>query len=844
MSYNFIMEKGNSNIVKDFHKNLSAGFLVLILVCVLCPKPSHSYSCADLFPRTPGQTLLPGTFKDSLVREINIVLKTEQTPELPARLKDCGPGCLELESNSLSPAVFRIEQDLKLTEPQIVFSRQTGTKTLKVPGNFFSSSSSSSVASPTKLLRRWLIGHELHPYNPTRANGRLLEKPVQIEALRAYDQAIEAGHRSFLHIAPTALGKGLVFSKALLRRVKNMEDGKKVIFVTVDRIHLVDQISSTIESLVRSKNIPPVRLINWNNRKENNSDSERLFFNEVRSSVTGETPSVFFITSQSLKLRLAGLREKDSETYRRLTSSLDSLFFDEAHHSGAYQTRMSLESLFEDSGAFLFGSTATPVHPEVRLTDLFEVNHFSYLRTEVDLSGLVSKKILLQLSRAIERGDITGFQDIYVLGETLFKRADSSEPLFRSERESGYQVINPHYYNRLVEILSPILLSNRRGFIVTASIRESERLSEYLNGVFGGTITFSPFHSQMGRRERQEVLERSEENSDRSHFIVSVRALDEGVDLPRLSAYIDLNSNVSVRQMLHRIGRVLRLSPGKLESEIVLLSDYKNRRLSEDLLELLDAMKVIPGFRNRSRHGGGEDRGVGVSGGVLTRGELSASRELLESVVRNYWSRNIEGKVGYGAFETRILEAVKRGELNPNSVVDSYRQWQRNHPDMPSTPRQTYPGQFPGWRKFFEKHGMIEIVEFVDYGAFETRILEAVERGELNPNSVVDSYRQWQRNHPDMPFNPRRIYPGQFLGWKRFFENHGVTRNVDYGAFETRILEAVERGELNPNSVVDSYRQWQRNHPDMPSTPRQTYPGQFPGWRKFFEKDIQETESN
>jgi len=39
-----------------------------------------------------------------------------------------------------------------------------------------------------------------------------------------------------------------------------------------------------------------------------------------------------------------------------------------------------------------------------------------------------------------------------------------------------------------------------------------------------------------------------------------VRALDEGVDLPGLSAYIDLNSNVSVKQMIHRIGRVRRVS--------------------------------------------------------------------------------------------------------------------------------------------------------------------------------------------------------------------------------------------------------------------------------------------
>ena len=873
-----------------FRKNFLLKLFGLFLVFTLFPKPAFSKNlCSDLFLRTTTRPL-PKTFKDSLVRELKAVIKAEQTPELSTRLKNCGPGCLELESNSFfssqshsssssssrssssspSPSVFRIEQDIRLTEPQIVFSRETGTKTLKVPENFFSSSASTAMtgfqglgrdgrtalgmdsmttsgpasrSSPTSrnFLRRWLIGHELHPYNSI-PNGRLVEKPVQTEALRAYDQAVESGHRSFLHIAPTAVGKALVFSKALLKRIKNMEPGKKVIFVTVDRIHLVDQISSAIEALAQSRN-SPVRLINWNNKRENSSNSGRLFVREVRRAINLDVPTVFFITSQSLKLRLAGLREKDPEVYRDLVSSLESLFFDEAHHYGAYQTRKSLESLIEESGAFLFGSTATPVHSEVRLTDLFEVSHFSYLREGGgDHSGSVSKKTLLQLSRAIERGDITGFDDIYVLGEIFFKRPDAKEPLFKKESESGYQVINPHYYNRLVDLLSPILLSNRRGFIVTASIREAERLSGHLNKVFGESIGFSPFHSGMSRRERREVLKRSEEETSKSHYIVSVRALDEGVNLPRLSAYIDLNSNVSVKQMLHRVGRVLRITRGKLESEIVLLSDYKNQRLSEDLLELLDAMRVVSGFRgsgNRNRNGSPGALDVGVSGRVISREELSASRELLEEVARNYWSRNVEGKVGYELFETRILEAIERGELDPHSMFKTYRQWQKNHPDMPAAPGRTYKGQFPGWPKLLEKHGIIKTVELVNYETFETRILEAVEKGELDPHSMAKTYPPWQKNNSDMPSNPREYYRGQFPGWPKLLEKHGIIKTVelvDYKTFETRILEALEKGELDPHRMEKTYGEWQKNHPDMPAGPGQTYKGQFPGWPKLLEK--------
>ena len=814
-----------SGFFKKFHRNFykisAIPFPVPILFCILFPRPSFSNNlCSDFFPRTavPPDSKI---FKDLLVRELTTVLKKEQTPELPARLKDCGPGCLELESNSSSlvspssssPPVFRIELGLKLTEPRIVFSRQTGIKTLKVPRSFFSSSSSEN------LLRQWLIGHELHPYSPL-SNGGPPVKPIQTEAFRAYDEAVKVGYGSFLHIAPVAMGKGLVLSRALLRRIKNMEPGKKIIFVTVDRIHLVNQISSAIETLIRSKNLPPVRLINWNNKKENSDNSARLFLEEVREAVNRktETPTVFFIASQSLKLRWDGLREMDSDLHRDLVSSLESLFLDEVHHYGASQTGRFLENLVDESGAFLFGSTATPVNLG-RLMDLFEVSHFSYLRKGDDLFGSVSEKILLQLSRAVERGDITGFDDIYILGETLFKRPEAPESLFVRESKSSYQqVINPHYYNRLVELLSPILLSNRRGLIVTASIREAERLSEHLNGVFGESLVFSPFHSRMSSKERQEILERSREDTDKSHFIVLVKALDERVSLPEFSAYIDLNSNVSVKQMLHRIGYILKLSPGKLESDVVLLSDYKTQSLSKDLLELLDAMKVVPGFRrNGDWRSGALD--VGVSERVITREELSTSRELFEETVRSYWSRN--EKVDYEIFVSRVMEALEKGELDPNSMVKTYRQWQKNHPDMPSDPRSYYRGQFPGWTKFFGR-------KKVEYKIFVSRVQEALEKGELDPNSMVKTYRQWQKNHPDIPPNPRHTYGDQFPGWTKFLEE-GRTKKIkkEYEIFKRKIFEALERGELDPKRIYETYSQWQKNHPDMPLSPHITYRGQF-----------------
>ena len=144
-------------------------------------------------------------------------------------------------------------------------------------------------------------------------------------------------------------------------------------------------------------------------------------------------------------------------------------------------------------------------------------------------------------------------------------------------------------------------------------------------------IEFEAYHSRMNREERGEVLKRSQEKP--SHYIVAVRALDEGVNLPHLMAYIDLNANVSVKQMVHRIGRVLRLHPGKMSADVLFLADYRDEGMAGDLLNLLDAVNV-PGSNfnggasyNRGRSGDYALRTPGFE--PLIREELQRLREEL-----------------------------------------------------------------------------------------------------------------------------------------------------------------------------------------------------------------------
>jgi superfamily II DNA or RNA helicase len=67
--------------------------------------------------------------------------------------------------------------------------------------------------------------------------------------------------------------------------------------------------------------------------------------------------------------------------------------------------------------------------------------------------------------------------------------------------------------------------------------------------------------SEIGRRERNEILERFRAGTYRA--IVSARVLNEGLDVPDASVAIVAGSALGDREHVQRVGRVLRPAPGK-----------------------------------------------------------------------------------------------------------------------------------------------------------------------------------------------------------------------------------------------------------------------------------------
>ncbi|NLJ37182.1 MAG: DEAD/DEAH box helicase family protein [Candidatus Atribacteria bacterium] len=74
------------------------------------------------------------------------------------------------------------------------------------------------------------------------------------------------------------------------------------------------------------------------------------------------------------------------------------------------------------------------------------------------------------------------------------------------------------------------------------------------------------YHSKMGQKERESTLEFLE-----SHpcIVVSIRCLDEGVDIPVVDGALILASSMNPRQYIQRRGRVLRKAIGKRNAIII-----------------------------------------------------------------------------------------------------------------------------------------------------------------------------------------------------------------------------------------------------------------------------------
>ena len=405
----------------------------------------------------------------------------------------------------------------------------------------------------------------------------------------------------------------------------------------------------------------------------------------------------------------------------------------------------------------------------MNIRGLFEREHWSYLNGEEDLFRSHSAdKTLEQLSLAIQKGEVTPFDDLYIVGESKNFNTTKEQPLF-IQGSSDLYVLNPHYYKRLAGILHPILEFNRKGFIVTATIAEADRLAGFLNEVFEN-IEFEAYHSELSREEQERVRHRSRESE--SHYIVAVRSLDEGVNLPHLSAYIDLNSNVSVKQMVHRIGRVLRLYPGKAGAGILFLADYKDAKKAGDLLNLLEAVESSPGFSGGMSHPSG-DRGLKSYGVTpLTREELLELRRELESSVRSFWSERAKTRPSLD----EATQIVRKKRIKLKREFQERRKTDLELQLIPSTPNETYKSEgWVSWPDFLGTNKVKVVTKSNRPSLNEAK--QIVRRKRIKSAPEFKERRKTDTELQRIPSEPHKAYKNEgWVSWMNFLGTNRVTR--------------------------------------------------------------------
>jgi superfamily II DNA or RNA helicase len=102
-------------------------------------------------------------------------------------------------------------------------------------------------------------------------------------------------------------------------------------------------------------------------------------------------------------------------------------------------------------------------------------------------------------------------------------------------------------------LVAPAIRAAERSMVFTQSIAASERASQVLAGC---GLRAGVIHSALSRQQRQEVLRCFAAGETR--VLAAPRVLDEGIDVPAADLAVIVGASRSRRQMVQRMGRVLR----------------------------------------------------------------------------------------------------------------------------------------------------------------------------------------------------------------------------------------------------------------------------------------------
>ena len=289
--------------------------------------------------------------------------------------------------------------------------------------------------------------------------------------------------------------------------------------------------------------------------------------------------------------------------------------------------------------------------------------------------------------------------------------------------------------------------------------------------------------------------------------------MDEGVNLPHLSAYIDLNPHISVKQIVHRIGRVLRPELNKLKADIFILSSYRN---SEQVKELIDNVEQIRKAGERSP----------VSDKIF-----SLSRERLKDLSDESYSFFLRQEEFWlsvkKSFPETLREASRIAQEKGITKVEEYRaNYKRLR--LPSNPDQFYKEEWQSWG------------HFLGTGKDYPETLREASR--IAQEKGITKVEEYQANYKRLrlPSNPDRFYKEEWQSWGHFL---GTGRTIGTRKDYPETLREASR--IAQEKGITKVEEYQANYKRLrlPSNPDRFYKEEWQSWGHFLGtgKDYPET---
>jgi superfamily II DNA or RNA helicase len=272
------------------------------------------------------------------------------------------------------------------------------------------------------------------------------------------------------------------------------------------------------------------------------------------------------------------------ETLKRIPSKYIGIVVDEVHHSGA----PIFKRIFDIEAQYRLGLSATPDREwddegNQAIFDFFGKVVFEYSISDAIRDGFLSKYYYYPHIVPLNFEERTNFGEVsrdiaattsQIRGQYLRTREMTTPQLLQYLENNAPELsvkLRALFLKR-VEIVKKAenkyeaLRKIIRNYPVKRCLvycNDLKHLEENVKVIYQEGFEPIEFSSRIKPETRKKILQAFEEGGNKNTFLVAVKCLDEGIDIPACDSAILVSCSRSVREFVQRRGRLLRKHPTK-----------------------------------------------------------------------------------------------------------------------------------------------------------------------------------------------------------------------------------------------------------------------------------------